>query len=76
MAPLIKDILIGNNGRKLVSATVLLIIGFLIHIKNKKPEYEPVREKLQEKGDSKKKKVNLALHREEKATWTQYLSQE
>ena len=33
---IIQDLLIGNNKRKLVSATILLIIGFLIHIKNKK----------------------------------------
>jgi len=34
---IIQNLLIGNNKRKLVSATILLIIGFLIHIRNKKP---------------------------------------
>lgn len=43
LGPMIKDLLIGNNPRKLVSSTVLLIIAFLIHIKNKKPDYEPTR---------------------------------
>jgi len=43
MAPMLKDLLIGNNKRRLVSATVLLIIGFLIHVKNKRPDYEPAR---------------------------------
>jgi hypothetical protein len=40
---MLKDLLIGNNKRRLVSATVLLIIGFLIHVKNKRPDYEPNR---------------------------------
>jgi hypothetical protein len=40
---MIKDLLVGNNKRRLVSATVLLIIAFLIHVKNKKSDYEPLR---------------------------------
>jgi len=35
---MLKNILIGNNKRKLVSATILLIIAFLIHVKNKRAE--------------------------------------
>ena len=36
LGPIVKDIVVGNNKRKVVSATVFLIIAFLIHIKNKK----------------------------------------
>jgi hypothetical protein len=54
--PMLKDLLVGNNKRKLVSATVLLIIAFLVHIKNKKPDYELTRAERAEK-ESKKKKV-------------------
>jgi hypothetical protein len=55
--PMIKDLLVGNNKRKMLSATVLLIIGFLVHVKNRKSELEPVREKPRREGESKKKKV-------------------
>ena len=40
---IIQDLLVGNNKRKMVSATILLIIGFLIHIRNKKPEVDTLR---------------------------------
>jgi hypothetical protein len=45
--PMLKDLLIGTNKRKMVSTTVLLIIAFLIHVKNKKSDLEflPLREK-------------------------------
>ena len=72
---MLKDLLVGNNKRKLVSATVLLIIAFLIHIKNKKPDYEPRFEKV-EKTDSKKKKVDVALFRAERVTLMPSFSQE
>lgn len=55
--PMIKDLLVGNNKRKMLSATVLLIIGFLVHVKNRKSGLEPVREKPRREGESKKKKV-------------------
>jgi hypothetical protein len=44
---MLRDLLIGTNKRKMVSTTVLLIIAFLIHVKNKKPDLElaPLREK-------------------------------
>jgi hypothetical protein len=57
--PMIKDLLVGNNKRKMVSATVFLIIAFLIHVKNKKSELEPLREKPRREGEGKKKKVLL-----------------
>ena len=52
---IIQDLLIGNNKRKLVSATILLIIGFLIHIKNKKPEVDSLKLSRLEKEKSKPK---------------------
>jgi len=36
--PILQDLLIGTSKRKMVSATVLLIIAFLIHVKNKKSD--------------------------------------
>lgn len=68
LAPMLKDLLIGNNKRRLVSATVLLIIAFLIHVKNKRADYEPTRVEKREKGESKKKKVGLIVFRAERAT--------
>jgi hypothetical protein len=43
LTELLKDLLMGNNNRKIVSITVLLIIGFLIHLRNKKPETDTLR---------------------------------
>jgi hypothetical protein len=67
MVPMLKDLLIGNNKRRLVSATVLLIIGFLIHVKNKRPDYEPGRNEKRELGEAKKKKVDFIVCREARA---------
>jgi hypothetical protein len=47
---MLKDLLVGNNKRRLVSATVLLIIAFLIHVKNKRADYEPTRVERREQG--------------------------
>jgi hypothetical protein len=40
---LLRDLLMGTNKRKLASVTVLLIIGFLLHVRNKKPEVDTLR---------------------------------
>lgn len=45
---------IGTKKRKLVSAAILLIIGFLIHIKNMKTGADQLKVKLRDK-DMKKK---------------------
>lgn len=37
------ELLVGNNRRKVVSATILLIIAFLIHIRNKKSDVDSLR---------------------------------
>ena len=37
------DILAGSRNKQLVSATILLIIGFLLHIKNKKSYTENIK---------------------------------
>jgi hypothetical protein len=66
--PMLKDLLVGNNKKRLVSATVLLIIAFLIHVKNKRPDYEPARNERREQGDVKKKKVQLKSLRAARAT--------
>lgn len=64
----IQDLLIGNNKRRLVSATILLIIGFLIHIRNKKPEVDTLRNSRID-NEPKKKKVRIILFREERVMW-------
>ena len=56
-AQIIQDLLVGNNKRKMVSATILLIIGFLIHIRNKKPEVDTLRLSRLDKEKPAKKKV-------------------
>lgn len=66
LAPMLRDLLIGNNRRRLVSATVLLIIAFLIHVKNKRPDYEPLREKVVHGEAGKRKKVKMDVFRVEK----------
>lgn len=40
---LLRDLLMGTNKRKLASVTVLLIIGFLLHVRNKRPEVDTLR---------------------------------
>lgn len=69
LAPMLKELLVGNNKRRLVSATVLLIIAFLIHVKNKKADYEPARGERRE-GEPRKKKVSLLSPRAARATST------
>lgn len=58
---MLKDLLVGNNKRRLVSATVLLIIAFLIHVKNKKTDNDVIRGEREKKevGESKKKRVGF-----------------
>ena len=68
-AQIIQDLLIGNNKRKMVSTTILLIIAFLIHIRNKKPEVDTLRLSRLDKEKPAKKKVFLFLSREERVTW-------
>lgn len=68
IGPMFRDLLVGNTGRKMVSASVLLIVAFLIHIKNKRPDYELGRP---ERGGDKsqgKKKVCFDALREAKET--------
>ena len=50
----LQTLLLGSNKRKLVSATILLIIAFLVHIKNKRPEVDSLRYSRLE-GENKKK---------------------
>jgi hypothetical protein len=62
---------VGNNKRRLVSATVLLIIAFLVHVKNKKADYEPARDRKDAlPADLKKKKVLVRSPRAARATST------
>ena len=72
---IIQDLLIGNNKRKLVSATILLIIGFLIHIKNKKPEVDSLKLSRLEKEKT-KPKVSPTLFRAAKVMLTAFSSNE
>lgn len=40
---LLTQLLLGNNKRKMVSATIFLIIAFLLHIKYKKTDVESLK---------------------------------
>lgn len=52
---LLTQLLLGSNKRKMVSATIFLIIGFLLHIKYKKTDVESLRNpRLPENKDKKK----------------------
>jgi hypothetical protein len=51
----------------MVSASVLLIVAFLIHIKNKRPDYELIRPERGDKSQG-KKKVCFDVLREAKET--------
>jgi hypothetical protein len=64
---MLRSLLLGSNKRKMVSATILLIVGFLLHIKNKRPEVDSLKNsRAKESKDS--KKVYLKLVREERET--------
>jgi|JI9StandDraft_1071089.scaffolds.fasta_scaffold672157_2 hypothetical protein len=66
---MLRSLLLGSNKRKMVSATILLIVGFLLHIKNKRPEVDSLKNsRAKESKDS--KKVYLKLVREERETLT------
>lgn len=69
---IIQDLLVGNKKRQLVSATILLIIGFLIHIRNKKPEVDSLRVSRLDQDKTQKKKVPFLLHRAARATSTEF----
>lgn len=61
------DLLVGSRKKKMVSGTVLLIIAFLIYVKNKKSYIEPL-------GEPPKKKVYEGLPRAAKAMSISYSS--
>ena len=68
---ILKDIFMGDNKRKIVSATVLLIIGFLIHVRNKKEAFEGVGgDKPSKKGEQ--KKVGVRVGRAAEVTSTAF----
>jgi len=67
IGPMFRDLLVGNTGRKMVSASVLLIVAFLIHIKNKRPDYDLIRPERGDKSQG-KKKVCFDVLREAKET--------
>jgi len=67
---IIQDLLVGNKKRKLVSATILLIIGFLIHIRNKKPEVDSLRHSRLDQEKPQKRKVGVCLRRAARGTST------
>ena len=50
LGPIVQDIFVGNNKRRVVSATVFLIITFLIHIKNKKEAFDGLENDKAPKG--------------------------
>lgn len=63
-AKIIQDILIGNTKRRMISTTILLIIGFLIHVRNKRPEVDSLRNSRLDKDPNNKKKVAMLSYRE------------
>ena len=60
------QLLMGTNRRKVVSATILLIVAFLIHIRNKKPDVDTLKTSRVDRERS--KKVHNLLARVEKDT--------
>lgn len=46
---LILDMLIGTKKKKLITAAIFLIIGFLIHVKNMKSGADQIKVKLRDK---------------------------
>ena len=56
----LQEFILGSRKKQLISATILLIIGFLLHIRNKKSYTETLKLKLD------KSKVIIALFRAEK----------
>lgn len=67
----LKDMFIGTRKRKFVSAAILLIIGFLIHIKNMKTGADQLKIKLRDK-DAKKVYNITNSRKEERVTLTLY----
>ena len=67
----LKDMFIGTRKRKFVSAAILLIIGFLIHIKNMKTGADQLKIKLRDK-DAKKVHNITNGRKEERVTLTLY----
>ena len=67
----LKDMFIGTRKRKFVSAAILLIIGFLIHIKNMKTGADQLKIKLKDK-DAKKVYNITNSRKEERVTLTLY----
>jgi len=65
---LLRDLLMANNSRKMLSITVLLIIGFLLHIRNKKTDIDFLPASRLQNQQSKKTKVSSLLFRVEKGT--------
>ena len=64
---------IGTRKRKFVSAAILLIIGFLIHIKNMKTGADSLKIKIRDKDA--KKVINTSNYRKvERVTLTLYFS--
>lgn len=51
---LLLDMLIGTRKKKFITAAILLIIGFLIHVKNMKSGTDQIKVKLREKDLVKK----------------------
>lgn len=68
------DLLVGSNRKKVLSATVLVIIAFLIYMKNKKSATENI--KIKEEGSKKKVKYSLIDRKEEKEMLMPYFSKE
>lgn len=71
----LKDMFIGTRKRKFVSAAILLIIGFLIHIKNMKTGADQIKLKLRDK-DIKKVNHTNNCRKEARVTLTQSFSPE
>ena len=63
---LLGQALFGSKKKKVMSFSILVIVGFLIHIRNQRSNYENLR---LSKLSIKDKEVRVGLFRKGKGTW-------
>ena len=63
------DILVGSTNKKLITGSILLIIAFLLHVRNMNGNGSNLKVRIK---DNNKKLVKILLSREEKAMLMQF----
>lgn len=67
LTSLLTEALFGSKRKKVMSFSILVIMGFLIHMRNQRSNYENLR---LSKLSIKDKEVWVGVFRKEKGTWT------